>query len=369
MQSHPRLDVLDLCRATGLAYVLFRHVLGIYSPPLQTALAPQDATILDFFFLMSGFFAGYSYEFRMGMGGASVAELLFDRASRLYPMAILGTLITFVWVAAHLIHHRQSEMLGQAINAYVFGSLLIPAHISLASMGVQNLFPFDVPLWFIFYDFISFFFFIFILRFLPITALIVLVATSGAGLWYEALTHNGLMFSTYWWGMIPTVPRVTFDVTLGYLIFRCPRSAFRPSRLWGFVPILLLIAVVFLPLPAASHWSGFAQALVSSLVMPVVLFIGIGAKAPAFLSPIASFAGRVSMALYALHWPIVRNLADLRWDLHLHGISLFGLLVAECILPIVLAYVATVCVDEPIRLGLRKLYKRANAISWASGVA
>jgi hypothetical protein len=55
-----RLEVLDLARGAAFLVVLIQHRLGISGLTLTDRLAPQDATILDFFFISSGSFASYA---------------------------------------------------------------------------------------------------------------------------------------------------------------------------------------------------------------------------------------------------------------------------------------------------------------------
>ena len=68
--------------------------------------------------------------------------------------------------------------------------------------------------------------------------------------------------------------------------------------------------------------------------------------------------GRISMAVYALHLPIVAQLYALRWSLHLRGAEIVALLGAEFVFAIGVAYFVTVYLDEPLRALLSNTRRR-----------
>ena len=358
MSRPHRLQLLDLCRGLGQASVVLFHVIGFYSGSLVLRLMPQQASILDFFFIASGFFASYSYARRPAKHRVTSIELIAARACRVYPMAILGTSIAFAGLILHLIHQGDTGQLGPAIYAYIFGCLLVPVHTSLTSFGVQNLFPLDSPLWFIFFDFLAYMLFAVLLRALPKKALGAIVVLAGIGFWRAALHHDNLYFSSYWSGASATMPRVIFDVAMGSLIFRFYRPDIRINRLFWFVPVSLLLFVMFVPIPAFSPYSGAFQAFSSTVLMPAALALAVRIEAPEILRWPASLGGRISMAVYALHLPIVAQLYALRWSLHLRGAEIVALLGAEFVLAIGVAYFVTVYLDEPLRALLSNTRRR-----------
>ena len=365
MSRPHRLQLLDFCRGLGQASVLLFHVIGFYSGALVLRLMPQQTSILDFFFIVSGFFASYSYAGRSATRRATSVELIVARACRVYPMAILGTSIAFAGFILHLFHQGDMGQLGPAFYAYIFGCLLIPVHTSLTSFGVQNLFPLDSPLWFIFFDFLAYVLFAVLLRSLPKMALGAIVVLAGIGFWREALHHDNLYFSSYWSGAAATMPRVIFDVAMGCLIFRFYRPNICLSRHFWLAPVSLLLFVIFAPIPAFSPYSGAFQAFASTVLMPAALALAVCIEVPEPLRLPASLGGRISMAVYALHLPIVAQLYALRWSLHLQGLEIAALLGAEFVLAIAVAYFVTVYLDEPLRVflsNIRRRYFAAGAI-------
>ena len=273
-------------------------------------------------------------------------------------MAVLGTSIVYIRFALQLMHRGDFKALPSATYAYIFGSLLIPVHTSLIDFGVENLFPFDPPLWFIFFDFLAYLLFAILLRFLSLVPLCAIAALAGVGLWYNALQYNGLYFSPSWWGLAPTIPRVIFDVTMGCIIFRLYRQdRFIDRRFW-FIPIALLLFATFVPLPSTSSFSGAFQAFSSTVIMPISLAMAIRIEVPTSFRPIAAISGRISMAVYALHLPIIRLVYDHLWKILGHSWGLVALLSVEFFIPISLAYLATIYVDEPVRATLGTVKRR-----------
>lgn len=357
--AHPhRLQLLDLCRGFGQTTIVIFHALALYSASFVFALMPQQQSVLDFFFITSGFFASYSSARKQNTGAIKSTELIVSRGIRVLPMAVLGTSIAYIRLVLQLVHRGNFKALTPATYAYVFGSLLIPVHTSLIDFNIQNLFPLNPPLWFIFFDFLAYLLFAILLRFLSLVPLCAIAAFAGAGLWSNALHYNNLFFSPYWWGVAPTIPRVIFDVAMGCIIFRLYRQDhFIDRRLW-FVPIGLLLFATFVPLPSTSPFSGAFEAFSSTVIMPISLAMAIRIEVPAIFRPISAISGRISMAVYALHLPIIRLIYDHLWKLPAHRWGLVTLVSAEFFIPISLAYLVTVYADEPVRGALSNVKRK-----------
>jgi peptidoglycan/LPS O-acetylase OafA/YrhL len=172
------------------------------------------------------------------------------------------------------------------------------------------------------------------------------------------LHYNNLFFSPFWWGVAPTIPRVLFDVTMGCIIFRLYRQdRFIDRRLW-FIPIALLLFATFVPLPSTSPFSGAFQAFSSTVIMPISLAMAIRIEVPAIFRPISTISGRISMAVYALHLPIIRLIYDHLWKILAHSWGLVALLSAEFFIPVSLAYLVTVYAEEPARRALSNVKRK-----------
>jgi len=129
MTNRPqRLEILDLARGIGFLVVLLQHCLGFLGAEVPARFVPQDATILDFFFLMSGFFAGYAYEEKLRDGRKTMAQAVVERAIRIFPLVALGSLLGTI-----LLFYTFALLL------YVLLSWVAPGTYSPASALVSSL--------------------------------------------------------------------------------------------------------------------------------------------------------------------------------------------------------------------------------------
>jgi len=340
-----RLELLDLARGVGFLVVLLQHCLGFMGAAVPARFAPQDATILDFFFLMSGFFAGYAYEEKLRDGRKTAAQAVAERAIRIFPLVALGSLLGILSI---LVWSQATPNPLLLLTLALKGSVLMPADGRL--LGSPHLFPLDGPLWFLLYDWLAYLFFLFALRHLSLKGLLAVAAVAASGLWYAAISENTLNFGTLWADCAWSVPRSFADFTIGYILFRLYKpNHFVIGPQLGLLPVLGLLAVVFLPVPADWRYSGALQAAVATLVMPMIVFFGAHVRADATMARVAGAAARIALPVYVLHSPLIRTLSVLRWDFHLRGLAGIGLLLVEFLLPIALAFPVARFLEAPFR--------------------
>jgi peptidoglycan/LPS O-acetylase OafA/YrhL len=340
-----RLDVLDLARGAGFLIVLLVHCTGFLGFGVTDRLAPQAAMILDFFFLMSGFFAGYAQERKLHTGEKAVSQAIADRATRVFPLIALGTLLGVISI---YLRPEGTLTLWPLLISALKQLILMPA--DRGALGTTSLFPLDGPLWFLLYDTLAYLLFLFVLRHLSLKWLIAVAAVTASALWWAAISKNTLSFGTLWADCAWSVPRCLASFTIGYILFRL----YKPDRFvigprFGLLPVTALLAVVLLPVPVDWAYSGMLQAVVATLVMPMIIFFGANVQASSKLKSVAGLVGPIAMPVYILHYPIIRILAPLRWDLHLHGLTGDALLIVEFFLPILLAYLFTKYLEQPLR--------------------
>jgi peptidoglycan/LPS O-acetylase OafA/YrhL len=346
-----RLEILDLARGVGFMIVLFVHCIGFLGGVLLMHLMPQDATILDFFFLLSGFFAGYAHDNRFRNGQKSVAQACCERIIRIYPMIVLGTIIGALVAIPDL--HRLGHIIGipTISDAIARGVLLLPSHIQTLNYdGSDTLFPLDVPLWFVFLDTVAYLLFLLVLRKLTLTQLAIVAAFALIGFVGGVIRYNGVDFGPYWADLPWSLPRVLYEFTFGYILFKLSRNyQFTIAPRYAALPLLAIVVAIFLPLPASSPYSGALQLFIAIVVMPLIILVGAKTQAGPRLAPWSALAARFAYPVYALHFPIVWFLSNFRWTLHLHGVTGILLLVIEFLSPLLVAFCATALVDEPVR--------------------
>lgn len=354
MTNRPqRLEILDLARGIGFLVVLLQHCLGYLGAWVPGRFVPQDPTILDFFFLMSGFFAGYAYEQKLRDGRRTIAQAVAERAVRMFPLLVLGSLLGVLSFLAWPPTRGHFLLL---FTLALKGSVLIPA--DGMQLGSPDLFPLDGPLWFLLYDWFAYLLFLFVLRHFSLKALLAVAAVAGFGLWCAAISRNTLTFGAHWPDCAWSIPRSLADFTIGYILFRL----YRPNRFvigpqFGALPVLALLALVLLPVPAEWAYSGMLQAIIATLVMPVIIFFGAYVQADAVMARLAGVATKIALPVYMLHAPVVRTLSLLKWDFHLHGAAEIVLLLVEFLFPIALAFLVASYLEAPLQSFVRRDFR------------
>jgi peptidoglycan/LPS O-acetylase OafA/YrhL len=351
------LELLDLIRGVGFFMVVLTHCLEFND--LRAQVLPQIPPVVDLFFLISGFVAGYGNDVRLRDGSRRVGEIIVRRIVRLFPLVVLGTLLGAMPLFLRLVYWGDTQHLVPALIVFVRGCLLIPTPRSmLAFGGIPDAFPFDVPLWFLFFDLLGFLFYLFCLRFLSLRWLVVVATVSGFGLWKLALARNTLNPGAWYPDLLSVTPRALFDFTFGYILFRLYKPGHWKSGSWTAAwPLGLLLLALFAPLPQDSVYSGAFQAAIVCLVLPLVLIMSIHISIGPSLAAVARQTGRLALAVYALHFPIIDAIQDLAERLHVPGTAATGLALLEGLSCLVIAALATFYFDEPVRAYLMNRLK------------
>jgi peptidoglycan/LPS O-acetylase OafA/YrhL len=128
-------------------------------------------------------------------------------------------------------------------------------------------------------------------------------------------------------------------------------------------PWLLLAATAAI---FASPFGGAAGLAVAVLLIPPLLFMGLSDEAGSAHRRVFVHLGRISFAIYAIHWPVYHLLAALvahtRWAAAMRGAPLvMACLSGAAVLAI--AHLLTSFVDEPVRrwLGPRLFARKPRA--------
>lgn len=149
MQLKPRrFHLLDGLRGIAAILVVIHH-----SPALFGELRPTLASsVVDFFFVLSGFVLSQAYNERLLKGGQFL-NLTRLRVSRLYPLYFLGTGISILVLAGSFVTNGRITEFHQAFwMAIPFATLMLPA----PSFGVTgNIFPLNLPAWSLFYELLA----------------------------------------------------------------------------------------------------------------------------------------------------------------------------------------------------------------------
>jgi len=288
--SDVRLPGLDALRAIAALMVVIMHAAAIW--PNAPHLAPSAYLAVDFFFLLSGFVMGRTYERKMIAGSLGAGQFLAARYRRLWPTMLVGALLSFPFV------WRDAPGLGLELLSTLPNALLLP------SFATAALFPLNVPAWSVFFELAAnvvhaLFLYRLRQRELAMVALVFLVPLATCAVAFGTL-DLGARPTNMGWGFA----RVGFSYALGLLLWRWhgdrPPLRVNPALALALMPLLFLGAGV-----ANVEGSAFDLGFVV-IAGPLLAWGGLALRAPAaWLHKACLVAGAISFPLYAIHYPVL----------------------------------------------------------------
>lgn len=353
-----RFHFLDALRGIAALLVVPRHAPKNFHAALF--FFPSFLAV-DFFFCLSGFVVAFSYEQRLRADFRFPAFAL-TRALRLYPLAILGTL---VGIAVALARPASSNLVGNSPRsvalAVVFGLFVLPLPGGL-------LFPLNTPMWTLALELLANFAYGLLMR-LRLAHTAVLAVFAAAGLFSLALARRrygvldlGYSASTVLVGL----SRVTWSFTAGILLCRLYRAR-TPSRRHGARSLLAALGltgllVFLLANPFAFTRTTAAQVLTVGLFFPAIVYLGTGLVMPGRWATACAFLGTISYPIYVLHQPLLAS----GGGLHLApgAASNLAMLISLAVLTL-LAWVAAEFYDIPVRRTLTRHLRKTPLLSTA----
>ncbi len=289
---------LDGLRGVAAIAVLVFHRRWL----IETISVDHAYLAVDFFFMLSGFVIAFAYGDRLASNRMRFRAFGLIRAVRLAPLIVLGALLgTLALVIRALDEHYMGGVL-KAVAALFFAVLALPAPPFL----VRQPFATNQPSWSIFYEILANLAYALLARFLNRTALIGIVVTSGACLFYMvAFTEAGLAvgytFDTLAHGLL----RVTFPFFAGVLIFDLHRTGSLPSLgmpMWFLAIVLLAILI----LPAREDaWEKVILIGAVFVAFPLIVMSGCQREPTGIWKPAARLSAELSYPLYILHYPLL----------------------------------------------------------------
>jgi peptidoglycan/LPS O-acetylase OafA/YrhL len=340
---------LDGLRALAALAVLYLHELGFFAPgtPAPPALA------VDFFFMLSGFVIAHAYGQKLDHG-LTWSRYMAARLIRLYPMLFLGVVLGGLLSLARQTHGHAGPH--DSIATFIASLFLLPVGL----LHVARTYPYESPNVFLFNGILwSLFFAVvasavygtrirhFSRRWLIGGFILCFVALVAAGIWagsIAALGRHGLI------GFLGGFPRVAAPFAIGVAIYslaifeRFPRVPFA-------VPALVLGALLIVPI--GDRWTHD----LAYIFLAFPLLICFGAQSPG--DRLCAWLGRLSYPLYVIQLPLSEAVG--------YGVKAYitqqpALIIAASVLScLLLAWIAVVFYDEPVRRRLNGLLReKAN---------
>jgi peptidoglycan/LPS O-acetylase OafA/YrhL len=298
---------------------------------------------VDFFFALSGFVIAQAYGGQIGRT-LSFVEFSKRRIIRLFPLACFGVLLGMLMVAGKMIRGEAMEF-NSLVPTAVFSLLLLP------TFWENDLWPFNPPLWSIFFELFINLVYAAIALLLVRRNLLLLIILSGAALVAATLHEGSLAIGYYHETFYAGFLRVGFSFFLGIYLHQLYRSGVGRGWRWGVLTPVLLVLCFMVP---KAFTIGGIYDLVAVMALFPLMILGAAAvepKRPAW----AEISGHLSYPLYALHEPALLGVSAV--------FILLGHDVEQPSLPMALFRFAAVAAfawavlklfDEPIRRQLSK---------------
>ena len=388
LPSKPRYEILDGLRGVAALLILVFH---IFEDEFMWSREPQWVNhgylAVEFFFLLSGFVIGYAYDDRwdkMTLGGFFKRRLV-----RLHPMAIMATFIGVLlfYLGADGFRLVNTAPAWKMIVCFVCALFLIPLGPKMDIRGWQEMYPFNSPLWTLFYEYIANILYALFIRKLPKWALRILVAlfavllvdkAVGLGL-FGGFTYNiGSMAGGWSWdkaGIYTGLARLLFPFFCGLLIQRSGKLIKVKGAFWWCA--LALVIMLCMPrigaMPSFDRatgvrdmggavYNGIYEAFCVICLMPLVIMMGAGGQISGKSARLCKFVGDISFPLYITHYPIMYM--HVQW-LANHREAPLGqhIYVALSIitLSILVAYACYKLYDLPVREWLKEHWLKSPA--------
>ena len=368
LDTKPHYDLLDGLRGVAALLVVVYHVFEGFSFAELTNGA-GDGLIrtfnhgylaVDFFFMLSGFVLSYAYDDRFR--SMSLGSFFKRRLIRLHPMLLVGVLIgatTFLIQGAVTWSGETVAPQWIALSA-LLACFMIPAlpGVGYEVRGNGEAFPLNGPSWSLFFEYIGNILYALILRRLNKAWLAVVVALTGLGWAWFALTNvSGYGSMGVGWtidsvnfggGML----RMLFPFALGMLLARHFKPLYvRGAFAWCSLALVGLFAVPYIEGLEPVCMNSVYELFCLAVAFPLIVWLGAsGVAGGKKASAVCDLLGQLSYPLYVIHYPFMYLFYDFLIKEERYTLaSAWPQALAVVVGCLLLAYALLKCYDLPVR--------------------
>ncbi len=312
---------------------------------------------VDLFFVLSGFVIAYSYETRL-KNGLSLGDFFLIRLIRLYPLYILGTLLSVLVVAVDFLTEGlfiETDL--DAFRSIPWSLLMLPTPPRISQWPQAGLYPLNYPAWSLFFEVLINVIYALTFRWWTETRIFKNLLFFGSAL---LLSH--IIIDTSFDGGVDWVTleigflKVLYSFPAGVLVYRLHKKKFLYPSMPS--PIILVIFVSLIMLP--STWGVPFCILIG---FPLLVLLAANSKPKGISSSVFAGLGAVSYAMYAIQAPLREFIATVfhKFGLPLGmpvDLALICLIVPICVL-------ADKLYDTPSRKYLARLFLRRSGTSYS----
>lgn len=373
LASKPRYEILDGLRGVASMMVVAYHLFETYSHDPLHQILNHGYLAVDFFFVLSGFVIGYSYDDRWTR--MTLKDFFKRRLVRLHPMVIMGTLIgalLFYFGDCSAFPFISETPWWKLLLLFLLSCTMIPAVTSWDIRGWEETNPLNGPTWSLTLEYIANILYALFIRHFSKTLLTIFVI--GTGFLTIDLTMNLDVFNIFsanrnaaytvigGWSITPAqiyigISRLLYPFFMGLLLSRINKLIkIKRGFWWCSILIIVMLAMPRLGGQENMWMNGAYEAFCILAICPLIVAIGAGSDIKGKRSvAICTFLGEISYPLYITHFPLVYM--QIAWA-NSHPDAPLGtvicLSVSTFILSIGLAYASLKLYDIPVREWLKK---------------
>lgn len=368
LDAKPHYDLLDGLRGVAALLVVVYHVFEGFSFAELTNGA-GDGLIrtfnhgylaVDFFFMLSGFVLSYAYDDRFR--SMSLGSFFKRRLIRLHPMLLVGVLIgaTTFFIQGAVTWSGEAVAPQWIALSALLACFMIPAlpGVGYEVRGNGEAFPLNGPSWSLFFEYIGNILYALILRRLNKAWLAVVVALTGLGWAWFALTNvSGYGSMGVGWtidsvnfggGML----RMLFPFALGMLLARHFKPLYvRGAFAWCSLALVGLFAVPYIEGQEPVCMNSVYELFCLVVAFPLIVWLGAsGVAGGKKASAVCDLLGQLSYPLYVIHYPFMYLFYDFLIKEERYTLaSAWPQALAVVVGCLLLAYALLKCYDLPVR--------------------
>jgi peptidoglycan/LPS O-acetylase OafA/YrhL len=338
--GRPTFHALDLLRGVAAILVVLYHKRELPLTGTSVYLS------VDLFFLLSGVVVTSAYAERMAAGW-SVTRFMLVRVIRLWPLYMLGTLISLMAALLSLAWGVPPFWNGSLVKITLFAFFFLP--------GVHQwqgiMFPLNAAAWSLFAELVVnlFFAIIYRARLARLWPLFTVLAAALLGFEiYHMGTSHDLDIGAF--NVLPGVARALFSFSAGVLVYQAWKAGLLKGFRLSAVAALLAFLAMILPIPTGTRVATVWALLTIGLGFPVLVALATNARPGPAIRRWSAISGRLSYPVYTIHLPAF-TLLEVVWGRQeppAIGYWLVGVAVLAVALPL------DRYVDAPIRRRLSR---------------
>lgn len=354
MKSH--YEVLDGLRGVAALSVFVFHIFEVTVAPPENNPLWYTYLAVDFFFVLSGFVLGYSYDKRLSIESEPAFRLDFwgffkRRLIRLHPLIIVGIILGLAgYVAGPFIFNNQP--MGGQVSRWLLmlnlllGLLALPAPTLPGCFGMTH--SLNGPTWSLTQEYLASIAYGFFGRRIGRYLLGVVWFASAMSLLFICLHYGNLNLGVLWSDFWVAPIRVFVSFSMGLLLYRLNLKFKAPVQ---FFPLaVVLVAVFAAPQAIMKTWHGFYDAICVLVVFPMIVVAGTGAKnVTGFTGTVCRLMGRLSYPIYIIHFPFILLLGVWNWKYHPPGLLMWSVAAGVFVGGLIISWLFLIFFDEPVR--------------------